>query len=172
MKKCALTVTSLVFVLVIISLFGVWDIASAERGVSHCDIRGSWWGDATGFGLYLVSYDGATPNSGTDDIEFFGTSGSSPFYTSGRGAWTRIAPNKFAYTFIYYGKQTDGTLTSIIKLSGVKTLSSDCNEMQVESAAELFVNPYADPIDDSADYCVPAGTSNAKRIIVEEPCTN
>jgi hypothetical protein len=89
--------------------------------------------------------------------------------SEGKGVWKRRGRRRFDYTIITYAIGESGAPVGIIKNSGIKILSRDCQSMEITSSSEFFA-PDKDPLCDEAFLCIPYPPLNARRITVDPPC--
>jgi hypothetical protein len=87
--------------------------------------------------------------------------------------WERTGGNTFMYTLILFGVDGSGSLTWVLKNSGNKTLTEDCNLMSIQSSIEIFL-PGVDPFEGDPVICIPPPTEPSSwevRMRVDPPCS-
>jgi len=166
MKPCCALLTGFFIALLSVSL------VSAKSG---CRLEGSWLGFGADGSRWLATYHGESANAGTNDLEFFfeptlgGLFPGAVSISSARGVWVRTGGNTFAYTLITFGLDAGGNVAWIIKNSGNKTLTDNCNLMTIEGTLEVFL-PEVDPFEGEPLFCVPGAGSEEVRMRVDPPC--
>ena len=154
-----------------VALFVIF-AATTAWGKDGCNLQGSWIGiDGA---VLVVAYDGQSSSSGTA-IEEVPTL--VPYFppiclgvraSSLRGVWQRTGGNTFSYTQVGYAIDENNNVACIIKNSGNKTLTEDCNLMTVESTLEIF-GPGDNPFVDPPIFGMPIDTVYAYRMSVDPP---
>jgi hypothetical protein len=158
-------------ILTAIFFFGISAVAIA--GPNGCKLQGSWYG--TGDITLLTTYNGMSANSGTIieelpgfDMTFGGFYPTVVEGTTLRGTWQRTGGNTFVFTQLAYGLDADGNIVYKVKNSGIKTLSEDCNSMEVVSTIEFYGpedNPFAGP-----GFCMELAPLAVYRMRIDPPC--
>jgi len=115
-----------------------------------CKLLGSWIGyDSYGSAWWMSTADGQNASRGTLNLEVPG----SKFFFDGafsvtelRGSWVKTGKNTYDWTvvgFPYLGDEYATTMV-LVKLSGVDTISKDCNTIYVTDAVMEVFAPDAD----------------------------
>ena len=139
-----------------------------------CDFRGSWYGYLPTLQLDFMSMiTGTSASHGTYVLEVPGfelTALGAVKTSSFRGTWERLDKNSIAFTLISYGVDTIGQTTVIVKISGIDTISNDCNTMSIENTNEIF-SGVQDPFGNQAPAFgyVLGGKHAASRMRVDPP---
>jgi len=147
--------------------------AMAIAGPKGCKLQGSWYG--TGDITLLTTYNGMSANFGTIieelpgfDMTFGGTYPDVVEGTTLRGTWQRTGGNTFVFTQLAYGLDAVGNIIYKVKNSGTKTLSDDCNSMEVLSTIE-FYGPEDDPFA-GPGFCMELDPISVYRMMIDPPC--
>ena len=164
----------------IIILFMAASTVAFAGGNKGCKIQGSWIGFDNSDSYWIATYHGRSASSGTSDLEFplFDPTLGGLFPETGkvsgaRGVWERTGGNTFAYTLILFGIDDSTNVSWILKNSGNKTLTEDCNLMSIQSSIEVFL-PGVDPFEGDPIFCIPPPTEPSSwevRMRVDPPCT-
>jgi hypothetical protein len=156
--KCVLSAIAMIIASLLSSLSLVIADDTDMQTQGTCDLRGNWVGSFVpavtgnpGIGKFMVTYGGPTRNSGTDVLEainippeLIGIHQDASLSTA-RGMWKRISGRKFSFILILYGVDpTTGLVMASNKSFGIKTLSADCNSMEVALGMKLY-GPDEDP---------------------------
>ncbi|HUV12676.1 MAG TPA: hypothetical protein VMY18_03475 [Acidobacteriota bacterium] len=147
--------------------------AKSDEG---CKLQGSWLGSGADGGRWIATYHGQSASSGTNDLDLFmdptlgGLFPDAVKTSSWRGVWERTGGNTFKYTLIVLGLDGSGAVNWILKNSGDKTLTEDCNLMVVEGTLEVF-SPDVDPFEGDPLLCIPGGGSWEVRMRVDPQCS-
>jgi len=159
-------------ILTAIFFCGVTSVAIA--GPDGCKLQGSWYG--TGDITLLTTYNGMSANSGTIieelpgfDYTIYGNFPAAVGATTLRGTWQRTGGNTFIFTQVGYGLDEDGNIVYKVKNSGTKTLSEDCNLMEVVCTMEFYGpddDPFAGP-----GYCMELDPLAVYRMMIDAPCS-
>ena len=152
---------------------------AAEQPKAGCSVQGSWMSaDVNGFQSLLTDI-GESGSSGTQAVELFGAFADPTLggqFQGGvkistlRGVWERTGGNTFAYTQIWYSLDAAENILWIGKNSGTKTLSEDCNLMEVDSTLEFF-SPTENPFGGTPFFVEELDTLNYHRMRVDPPAT-
>jgi hypothetical protein len=138
-----------------------------------CKLLGSWIGyDDNGSAWWMSTADGQNASRGTLNLE---VPGSKLFFDGAfsvselRGSWVKTGKNTYDWTVVGFPYLEDTTTMVLVKLSGIDTVSENCNSLYVtEVVMELFA-PNADINVDapflSSDFPDHAG----QRILVNLP---
>ena len=143
-----------------------------------CKLQGSWMGVEGG--ELLVTYEGQASSGTLNEelpaldlsfFEFFCAGTGELKASSFKGLWQRTSGNTFSYTQVAYVVDEDNNVTCIVKNSGEKTLSDQCNFMTVNSSLELFY-PDENPFEDYPFFATPMDPVYAYRMRIDPPvCT-
>jgi len=113
-------------------------------------------------GVVIATYSGQSNNHGTINEEipafdptFNGTFPDVVASSHLKGMWKRTGGNTFVYTQVAAAVDALGNVQYVVKNSGEKTLSDDCNMQTVESSIEIFVPPNDNPFEDEAFMILP-----------------
>jgi hypothetical protein len=107
----------------------------------ECKLQGAWFtGISSGFGGWMMTFNGTGDNKGTTDWEF--PLEDDPFYpdgtwTIGRGIWAKSGPNSYDYTFQAYFLDDSGIRVYSALNKGTLTLTG-CNTAEIEGIAEFY----------------------------------
>lgn len=120
-------------------------MAVARQNDGGCNPQGSWMSiyDAD-IPPWVGSINGQSSSSGTDELEapsFIFYPGLPPAVgmTHMRGPWNRTGGNTFDYTMIGYAYGAGGIPIYVTRMNGTKTLSEECNTMEVTVAINFFL---------------------------------
>ena len=125
-------------------------VFAGEKSEADCKLLGSWIGyDATGSAWWISTADGQNASHGTLNLEVPGSvlffPGASSV-TELRGSWVKTGKNTYDWTvvgFPYLGDENATTMV-LVKLSGVDTISKDCNTVYITDAVMEVFAPDAD----------------------------
>jgi len=113
-----------------------------------CKLLGSWIGyDSGGSAWWMSTADGQNASHGTLNLE---VPGSKLFFTGAfsvtelRGSWVKTGENTYDWTVVGFPYLEDTTTMLLAKLSGVDTLSDDCNTIDVTGVVMELFAPNAD----------------------------
>jgi len=122
-------------------------LAAARQDDGGCNPQGSWMSIyEEGIPSWVGSVNGQSSSSGTDELEapsfiFYPGLPAAVGMTHMRGPWNRTGGNTFDYTMIGYAYGAGGIPSYVTRMNGTKTLSEDCNFMEVTVAINLFPCP-------------------------------
>lgn len=121
-------------------------VFAGNGNMGDCKLLGSWIGyqGEDGPAWWLSTADGQNASRGTLNLE---VPGSLMFFvgdgavavTELKGAWEKTGENTYDWTVVGFPFLADTTTLLIAKLSGVDTISEDCNTIAVTNVVmELF----------------------------------
>jgi hypothetical protein len=145
-----------------------------DNNSAGCRFQGSWIGyDAAG-ASWLSTAAGQSASSGTYALETpgfdvtFGQSFPAAYASTFRGSWERLDGNTFGATLLAIAVDASGAPVYIAKLSGIDTLSKDCNSMSIVATVELFWGN-EDPFEDVPFLVMELPPHGATRLSVDPP---
>jgi hypothetical protein len=135
-------------ILVILILMFAAPVFAGGGPKGNCKLLGSWIGyDSDGSAWWMSTADGQNASRGTLNLE---VPGSKLFFdfafsvTELRGSWVKTGKNTYDWTVVGFPYLEDTTTMLLAKLSGVDTVSKDCNTIYVTDVVMEFFAPNAD----------------------------
>lgn len=147
---------------------------SKDNDSAGCRFQGSWIGYNDAGARWVSTAAGQSASSGTYALETpgldvtFGQAFPAANASAFRGSWERIDGNTFGATLLAIAVDASGAPVYIAKLSGIDTLSKDCNTMSIVATVELFLGN-EDPFQDVPFLVMPLPTHGGTRLSVDPP---
>jgi hypothetical protein len=147
---------------------------SKDNDSAGCRFQGSWIGYNDAGARWLSTAAGQSASFGTYALETpgldvtFGQAFPAANASAFRGSWERLDGNTFGATLLAIAVDASGAPVYIAKLSGIDTLSKDCNSMSIVATIELFLGN-EDPFQDVPFLVMPLPPHGATRLSVDPP---
>lgn len=155
-NRIPLSTISVLMLVCLMFALGPTTVLAAKPKPEACQFQGSWIGYNESGANWVSTADGQSSSAGTYRLESPGydvTLGGMFSTATGRsvvrGMWERIDDYTFGVTVVGLVVDNLGNTLYILKLSGIDTLSMDCESMSVESTIEFFFGNQ-DPFDPAA----------------------